>query len=107
MYQEAQLNISYEELRSIVLEMMKQMPSGQVNTLRMAVASTAVRMGLIPAPSQEGTRIMSQGCSGNLALAAGHRGIPPVIVSVMAVAAVPPTIVTGARGLRIAQRIGL
>ena len=48
MYQEAQLNISYEELRSIVLEMLKQMPSGQVNTLRMAVASTAVRMGLIP-----------------------------------------------------------
>jgi hypothetical protein len=60
----APLDLSYEELRSVVIETLKTATGGQFNDLRVAVADTAYRMGLLIEPTQQtGYRVERHGGS--------------------------------------------
>jgi hypothetical protein len=51
MYQADNLNLSYEQLRSVMIEMFRSGGGSQLNQLQTAVPAVAMRMGLMPDPA--------------------------------------------------------
>jgi hypothetical protein len=77
MFQASNLNLSYEQLRSVMVEMLRSGGGSRLNDLKTAVPAVAMRMGLMadpagPSQNTDGPQVIRYGYSGSQVVLSDH-----------------------------------